>query len=95
MTTKTRRTITPLTDRQREIFGYIFDQTMRNGFQPSVREVMEAFDIKSPNGVVCQLRAMCNKGWIGSSDNASRSIPFHLTPDGRPFKGFACREETR
>lgn len=94
MTATHPREVVPLTDRQMEIYRYLFNQTMANGYQPSMRELMDAFGISSPNGVVGQLGAMVRKGWITSKPNASRCLTFHLTPDGRPFAGFVCREES-
>ena len=42
--------------------------------RPTVREIGEQFGIKSPNGVMCHLRALERKGLIRRSPNKSRAI---------------------
>ena len=46
-----------LTERQREIYEFIRDKIETRGYGPTVREIGEAFNIKSPNGVMCHLKA--------------------------------------
>ena len=49
---------------------------MRNrGYGPTVREIGREFGIKSPNGVMCHLRALEARG----SSTASRTCPGPLT----------------
>lgn len=62
-----------ITDRQGEIFEYIY-QRIYDGQPPSVREIGEAFDIKSPNGVMCHLKALVRKGVITMAETQARSI---------------------
>ena len=62
-----------LTPRQREIYEYI-KQRINSGVVPSVREMMKAFDITAPNGILCHLKALRKKGWIDWEPKASRSI---------------------
>ena len=50
-----------LTKRQAEILEMINDCVTRNGFAPSIREIADAFEISSPNGVVCHLKALEKK----------------------------------
>ncbi|WP_020473514.1 transcriptional repressor LexA [Zavarzinella formosa] len=54
-------TITP---RQNEILFFIRDKIVERGYPPSIREIGEAFDIVSPNGVMCHLKALEKKGFI-------------------------------
>jgi repressor LexA len=63
-----------LTDRQREIYDYIEERINTRGYGPTVREIGEAFDIKSPNGVMCHLKALEKKGLIRKEPGAARAI---------------------
>lgn len=53
-----------ITKRQHEILHYIRDKIENRGFPPSIREIGEAFEIASPNGVMCHLKALEKKGFI-------------------------------
>src|SRR5207244_4847236 len=63
-----------LTERQREIYEFIRDKIENRGYGPTVREIGEAFDIKSPNGVMCHLKALVKKGLISRQDRSARAI---------------------
>jgi repressor LexA len=63
-----------LTDRQREIYEFIRDKIESRGYGPTVREIGEGFDIKSPNGVMCHLKALEKKGLIKRTNNRARAI---------------------
>ena len=63
-----------LTSRQREIYEFICQKIEVNGFPPSIREIGEAFAIKSPNGVMCHLRALEKKSLIKRQLNSARAI---------------------
>ncbi len=63
-----------LTRRQREIYDYLQDRILNQGLGPTVREIGLHFDIRSPNGVMCHLRALERKGLITRGQNMSRSI---------------------
>ena len=64
----------PLTNRQREVYEFTRDKIQNRGFGPTVREISEAFGIKSPNGVICHLKAIEKKGLILREPNKSRAI---------------------
>ena len=70
---------TELTTRQKKIFEFIRSGIESNGAGPTVREIAEQFDIVSPNGVVCHLRALVKKGYITRTARKSRSI--ELSPE--------------
>jgi repressor LexA len=53
-----------ITKRQHEILDFIRDKIENRGFPPSIREIGEAFQIASPNGVMCHLKALEKKGCI-------------------------------
>src|SRR5262249_29458946 len=63
-----------LTDRQRQIYEFIRDKTESRGYPPTVREIGEEFDIKSPNGVMCHLKALEKKGLIKRDAFSARGI---------------------
>ena len=64
----------PLTDRQQLVYEYIRDRIVTRGYGPTVREIGEHLDIRSPNGVMCHLRALERKGVIRRAANKSRAI---------------------
>ena len=63
-----------LTDRQREIFDFIARGIRENGYPPTIREMMDAFDIASTNGVRTTLAALEKKGYIRRRPMLSRGI---------------------
>src|SRR2546423_14588658 len=63
-----------LTPRQREIYHFIRSKIQGRGYGPTVREIGLQFDIKSPNGVMCHLKALQKKGLIHREPNMSRAI---------------------
>jgi repressor LexA len=79
-----------LTERQREIYEFIRLKIENRGYGPTVREIGEAFKIKSPNGVMCHLKALEKKGLIKREEHAARAIQLvaHRRPaQGLPFLG--------
>lgn len=63
-----------LTKRQREVYEFIRGKIRQRGYGPTVREIGAAFDIRSPNGVMCHLKALEKKGLITREPNMSRAI---------------------
>jgi len=63
-----------LTLRQREIYNFIRSKIQGRGYGPTVREIGLHFQIKSPNGVMCHLKALQKKGLIHREPNMSRAI---------------------
>ena len=53
-----------LTSKQQDILRYIREYIEQNGYPPAIRDIGTAFHIKSPNGVMCHLRALQKKGYI-------------------------------
>ncbi len=79
-----------LTDRQREVYEFIRDKIRNRGYGPTVREIGDAFDISSPNGVMCHLKALEKKGLISREPNMSRAIQLIAEPieeKGLPLAG--------
>ncbi len=73
-----------LTDRQRKIYDFIREKIESRGYGPTVREIGEAFDIASPNGVMCHLHALVKKGLITRDPRHARAIQL---VDHRPTAG--------
>ena len=71
-----------LTPRQREIYSFIRSKIQGRGYGPTVREIGVQFDIKSPNGVMCHLKALQKKGLIHREPNMSRAIQLLDEPAG-------------
>ena len=79
-----------LTERQKEIYHFIRQKIESRGYGPTVREIGLAFEIKSPNGVMCHLKALEKKGLITREEHAARAIQLvaHRRPaQGLPFLG--------
>lgn len=79
-----------LTERQKEIYDFIRDKIESRGYGPTVREIGLEFDIKSPNGVMCHLKALEKKGLIKREGFSARAIQLlnHKRPGGGlPYLG--------
>lgn len=79
-----------LTKRQGAVLDFIREKIENRGYGPTVREIGEAFEIASPNGVMCHLKALEKKGLITREANRSRAIqlsPEAQTPTGMPLVG--------
>jgi repressor LexA len=63
-----------LTRRQHLIYEFIKDLILNRGYGPTVREIGQKFGIRSPNGVMCHLKALEKKGLITREQNMSRAI---------------------
>ena len=63
-----------LSPRQTEILEYIRAQVFEHGFPPSVREIARHFGIRSPNGVMCHLKALEMKGLIARKNGHARCL---------------------
>jgi repressor LexA len=77
-----------LTHRQREIYNFIKSKIQGRGYGPTVREIGQEFDIKSPNGVMCHLKALQKKGLIHREPNMSRAIQLLNAPAGLRPRGL-------
>jgi repressor LexA len=66
--------LSQLTERQREIYNFIKSKIESRGYGPTVREIGAAFEIRSPNGVMCHLKALEKKGLIKREGFSARAI---------------------
>ncbi|MEM7475237.1 MAG: transcriptional repressor LexA [Planctomycetota bacterium] len=88
--------IRPLTQQQQKVYDFIREKIVDRGYGPTVREIGEHMGIKSPNGVMCHLRALQQKGVIQRKKNKSRAIeltePVHRAPTVHlPMAGIVSR----
>ncbi len=63
-----------ITDRQKEILSFIVRATEESGFPPTIREIGEAMEIRSTNGVNDHLKALERKGLLTRGEQQSRSM---------------------
>ena len=84
-----------LTPRQREIYNFIRSKIQGRGYGPTVREIGLHFQIKSPNGVMCHLKALQKKGLIHREPNMSRAIQLLEDPVNAAADGPEARRPDR
>jgi repressor LexA len=63
-----------LTDRQLEVLRFIARQIEECGYPPTIREIGEALDIRSTNGVNDHLKALERKGYLTRDPVKSRAL---------------------
>ena len=79
-----------VTKRQQAVYEFIRDKIRHRGYGPTVREIGEHFQIRSPNGVMCHLKALEKKQLITREPNMSRAIQLAAEPireTGLPLAG--------
>ena len=72
--------MTKLTTRQQQIYDYILAFSAENGYPPSVREIGDALDLKSPSTVHFHLKGLEEAGMISKAEGKTRAI----SVPGRP-----------
>jgi repressor LexA len=71
-----------LTKRQQQVYQFIRQYMQKHGYAPTVREIAERFDMASPNGVMCHLRALERKGFIHRTAGHARALTLrHESPE--------------
>jgi repressor LexA len=63
---------TTLTPRQQEVLDFI--RANMALYSPTVRQIAQQFNIRSPNGVMCHLHALEKKGLIRRTPGKARNI---------------------
>ena len=80
-----------LTAKQQQIYDYILAFTDRHGYPPSVREIAEAVDLKSPSTVHFHLKGLREAGLISQAEGKTRAISItdgsHNRKDQVPLLG--------
>lgn len=84
-------TLESLTERQLQVYKYIRELIHNRGYGPTVREIKDHFEISSPNGVMCHLKALEKKGVITREAKRSRAIELNAAIEeesrGLPYVG--------
>jgi hypothetical protein len=70
-----------------EIYDFICRRIDDRGFPPTIRDIGTAFAIRSPNGVMCHLKALEKKGLIVREGKSARTI--------RPAKRSDTKDEPK
>lgn len=68
-----------LSNRQREILGYIEDFVQDHGYPPAIRQIQEKLDISSTSVVAYNLKALETKGLLKREGKVSRGITIPQT----------------
>ncbi len=76
--------MTYLTERQRDILGFIRDFKRKNGVAPTHREIREAFGYSSYGTVYKHLKLLEKKGLIRRDWNQKRGVELLDDPTSRP-----------
>lgn len=76
------------TGRQRSILEYVAKFAREKGYPPTIREIRDAFHLKSNRGVVDHLRALERKGCIRRTPGISRGIEMLAEADSAPATGW-------
>ncbi len=64
----------PLTDKEQQIYDYIYETISRDGFSPSVRDIQSTLGIKSTSTVHAYLSKLEEKGYIHKENGKSRTL---------------------
>ena len=64
----------PLTEKEREMYEYISESIHKNGYSPSVRDIMVHIGFKSTSTVHTYLGKLEEKGYIYKEDGKSRTL---------------------
>ena len=84
--------MTGLTDRQLEVLRFIAREIEERGYPPTIREIGEALDIRSTNGVNDHLKALERKGYLLRGELKSRALS---VIDGGASPGFSQKPAGR
>ena len=76
-----------LTKRQAAILSFIKEFAIEHGYPPTIPEIQEAFDIKSPNGVNNHIKALIRKGYLKRESSRARALEIVGKRDGLPIIG--------
>ena len=63
-----------ITAKQREILDYLKQQVLLRGYPPSVREICEAVNLRSPSTVHTHLKVLRDGGYLDKDDHKTRAI---------------------
>ncbi|PKR79202.1 LexA repressor [Halalkalibacillus sediminis] len=64
----------PLTKRQEEVLEYIKQQTLRNGYAPTVREIAEGVKLNSGSTAHAHVQQLVSKGYVKKIKGSPRAL---------------------
>lgn len=73
-----------LTPKQQQIYDYILSFCEENGYSPSVREIAQAVDLKSPSTVHFHIKSLVSAGLLSQAEGKTRAIT--INPDRAPAR---------
>lgn len=73
-----------LTPKQQQIYDYILSFCNENGYSPSVREIAQAVDLKSPSTVHFHIKGLVAAGLLSQAEGKTRAIT--INPDRAPAR---------
>ena len=77
-----------LTDPQKELYEWLVEYIRLNQHSPSIRQMMEGMNLKSPAPIQSRLEHLRNKGYIGWNEGRARTLRIlHPTKQGVPILG--------
>lgn len=79
-----------LTEKQQQIYDFILDFSQEHGYPPSVREIAQAVDLKSPSTVHFHLKGLRQAGLITQAEGKTRAISVTDGTHNRRGPGFPC-----
>lgn len=79
---------------QLSLLTAMLDMTLRNGYQPSSRELAKRFRFKSLNSVHQHFKALARHGYVEELEG-KRAVRMLRLPNGEEFRGFQLKESAR
>ena len=83
-----------LSPKQQQIYDYILEFSQDHGYPPSVREIAQAVDLKSPSTVHFHLKGLREAGLITQAEGKTRAISItdgaHNRRDQVPLLGYVA-----
>lgn len=76
-----------LTNRQASVLSFIKMFARDHGYPPTIPEIQEEFNIKSPNGVNNHIKALIRKGYLKRDSSRARALDIIGSRDGIPIIG--------
>lgn len=73
-----------LTPKQQQIYDYILSFTDEHGYPPSVREIAQAVELKSPSTVHFHIKSLVSAGLLLQAEGKTRSVT--INPDKAPAR---------
>jgi repressor LexA len=77
-----------LTDPQKELYEWLVEYIRLNQHSPSIRQMMQGMNLKSPAPIQSRLEHLRNKGYIGWNEGRARTLRIlHPAKQGVPILG--------